>query len=62
MEQAIIKLMKITLDNTVKADYSTTNADDEKVIDNILQQSELTLHPWARQELINHVAVLHRPF
>lgn len=62
MEQAILKLIKITLDNTVKADFGTTKADDEKVIDNILQQSELTLHPWERQELIDHVAVLHRPF
>lgn len=62
MEQALLKLMKVMLDNTVKADYSTTKADDVKTIDTILTQSSLALHPEARQELIDHIGMLNRPF
>lgn len=62
MEEAVVRLIKSCLDNTVKADYSTDELDDAVVIDNILSQAELALRPESRAELVSHIGMLNRPF
>ena len=62
MEEALVKLIKSCLDNTVKPDYSLSEKDDSIIIDNILSQAELALHPEARAELVNHIGMLNRPY
>ena len=62
MEEALVRLIKSCLDNTVNADYSTSETDDAIVIGNILSQAELALHPEARAELVNHIGLLRRPY
>lgn len=62
MEQALVRLIKSCLDNTVKADYSTDELDDAITIGNILSQAELALHPEAGAELVAHIGLLRRPY
>ena len=62
MEEALVRLLKATLDNTVKPDYDTTEDDDAKVINDIMAHSEVALSPWAVNELTNHIGNLQRPY
>ena len=62
MEEAVVKLIKSCLDNTVKADYGTSEVDDELLVQGILSQASLALRDEARDELVRHVGMLHRPF
>ncbi len=62
MEEALVRLIKTCLDNTVNADYDTTEADDERVINQILIDAEIALRPWAWRELVKHIGTLHRPY
>lgn len=54
--------MKVMLDNTVKPDYDTDEEGDRMVVDSIMNQAELALSPWARQELIDHIGTVRRPY
>ena len=50
MEEALVKLIKVVMSNTVAA--CEFGCEAESIIDNILDKAELKLHEEARQELI----------
>lgn len=50
MEEAILKVLKILV-----SELFTEETDIEKVVDNFLQKSELTISPASREDLIKHI-------
>ena len=50
MEEAILKVLKILV-----SELFTEETDIEKVVDNFLQRSELTISPASREDLIKHI-------
>lgn len=56
MEENIVRLIKVTMTNTVAA--CEFGCEAESIIDNILNKAELKLHEEARQELIEFAKTL----
>lgn len=51
MEEAIVKLLKVTIKRTARWERETP----EELVDGILAEAELALHEEARQELIDYI-------
>lgn len=58
MEQAIIRLLKVTFQNMILSDLSVIN--ETGVVENILSQAELAISPSSKDELVGYLSTLVR--
>lgn len=57
MEEVVINLLKVTARNLKQ--FYQYGCDAENTVNSILSDAELTVHPYARQELIDYIKTLN---
>ena len=57
MEEVVINLLKVTARNLKQ--FYQYGCDAESIVNSILSDAELAVHPYARQELIDYIKTLN---